>query len=318
MKYTFFFMSKVLTIGLLLTISTEIYVSVPDSNHESKEYLATFMRTQFRSYDYIERVLPTNFFHIAKFLEYGHHNIDDRVFYGRSILSTYRKLLIGVPYISAHAFAEWLDDSVALCKPYVSRYKHLPYLKTMMGYIDSQDYLQDTIHGLLFVSLSEEYDFFRTQPVEFIAALSRNIYDITQEALEIEKFKHTLHLFLETVVQRLVWSVDDELLWQKVVSIGQQLDSLSEESIVDATEARDDLKWALVYRFGYFVDTMAERLPLSFYKQVKDAIMHDEVSFLQPNDQDDFLMSKKEQLLFVLSRAEAKRLAYENGIVLSV
>lgn len=295
-------------------ITNDSYI---DANIErEKIYLVNFMRSQLGSRHYLEEVLPNDFSHIIQFLEYGHTKQIDRQEYGRSILSTFKKLLGGAYYINASSLTSLLNDADRLFKPYVLTYRTEPYIR-MMCDVDVYEQFKNTVSDLLYLKFSTEHDFFKNDPDLFINTLSQHILEVMQESMEIEQFKNSLHLFIESIINKMIWNIDTpDHVWEQVVLLGNQLCNLSEEQIIDENNHLDDLSWALTYRFAYFIDIMAERFPAAFYQKIKEDIMNDHISFLQLPEQDVCLPTKKEYLLMMVCRTEAKRLAYERGITL--
>lgn len=307
---------------LLLTIFPICFIATidPETTQENSEkiYLTNFIRSQLKSSHYIEKILPNNFDHIAQFLEYGHLKSYDKQPYGISILRTF-KILLGshVPYINALALSALLENSDALFTPYVTSSHNNAYIKTIIDN-DFYDNLERTIFDALYFKFSTEHQLFKNDPDIFLQSLSKNILTITQETIEIEQFQHTLHIFLDAVIQKLIWDItDSEHLLCKVNTLGQQLDDMTKKNIIKDLDCLDELYWSLTSRFAYIIDMVAERLPITFYHNTKQEIANNTLSFLELEEQDGYLQTKKEYLLLMLCKAEAKRLAYENGIIIN-
>jgi hypothetical protein len=122
--------------------------------------------------------------------------------------------------------------------------------------------------------------------------------------------------FFETTLSKAVWNPrSPEGIWNSFVGISNGLRSLASLGIVDHMDDLDDLYRSLTIRFCYNIDLFGGALPLQFFEEIEHDLENGLVFFLEADEQDDGIKSKKEELKDHLLHAKAKALAFiKSGI----
>ena len=100
-------------------------------------------------------------------------------------------------------------------------------------------------------------------------------------------------------------------IWESVLRIANGLQLLGVHGILDHMDDLDDLLWSLVHRFSFFLDLAGSSLPVSFYEEIESDLAAKVVFFLEAQEQDETIKTKKTILLEALIKAKAKAIAFE-------
>jgi len=164
---------------------------------------------------------------------------------------------------------------------------------------------------------------FQKQPNDFLTNLSIEIsktakqeIDMLTQSVEkkemVARLRQTVVRLLETILSRIIWNQTAyESIWESVLSISNSLQLLGVHGILDHMDDLDDLLWVLTHRFSYFLDLAGSSLPVAFYEEVECDLASKVVCFLEAQEQDDGIKSKKQVLIEALTKAKAKALAFE-------
>ena len=118
--------------------------------------------------------------------------------------------------------------------------------------------------------------------------------------------------FFETTLSKIIWNPNMyEGIWQSVLSIANGLQNLGLRGILDHMDDLDDLHWSLTYRFCFFLDLAGSHLPLEFFDEVENDLDSNVVFFLEMQEQDEGIKTKKEFITDALLKAKTKALAFE-------
>lgn len=222
---------------------------------------------------------------------------------------------------------EIVDDTVAL-----QILKPLPNLikkHISPKYKPSNDlkFLKKSIEKTIIFKFTDHIKDFQREPNIFLSELSKDISKIakteilqTQKTTADNEIKTRLRVliikFLEITFNKLMWDLKSyESIWESVLEIANNLINLSEHKIIDHIDDFDDLLWSLTHRFCYFLNISGSYLPVNFYEEIENDIASGTAFFLEIEEQDDGIKTKKEILLSELISAKTKAIAFErNGI----
>lgn len=123
--------------------------------------------------------------------------------------------------------------------------------------------------------------------------------------------------FFETMLARMLWNPKaPETIWPSFLSIANGLQRLAICNIINHMDDLDSLLWELVNRFNFFLDLSGSCLPLNFYEEIEAALEEKTISFLESQEQDEGVRSKKEIIAEKLFHAKTKSYAYhKKGII---
>ena len=288
-------------------------------NYINKTKKATF-NNSFNKYikGIYNKSFYTNFLsqdgsHIVEFLEMGNDlNLD--------IESVYSTLRLFYNKIKS---CEIIDDTVAL-----QILEPLP--KLISKYFDEDaeiepnfETLSKNIEQKLLFNFTEHLEEFETKPGAFISKVSLEIGEMAKS--EVHSFESTIERketldrlrqiiirLLETTLNKTMWNkVEYESIWNSVISIANKLHLLGVNGILDHMDDLDDLLWSLTHRFCFFLDVVGSSLPLSFYGEVENDLESKVIFFLETQEQDEGITSKKGIIWKALAKAKAKAIAFE-------
>lgn len=305
--------------GLLVIL---ICISFWNSTHPVEEYHYTtdfhkpvtcspsgiqqFLTSTYNQLSYGADFLPNNFCHFIQLLEYGKHTHQKKAF-AKSVVRLLNNKLKSSQYINAYAFAQLLEKLPNLLGDYFIIYKS-------SGLFES---LKNSIYTMLYKAFKSDFDTFKSNPTNFLDALSQEVVNTIQEKNIAEaseqELRKVLLVFLEMSLNKLVWSPEDGVnTWDSVKTIAQYLTQLVEHNIFDDPDDLNDLFLTLVERYCFFMDLTSTDLSPSFYETVKNDIANQSLLLLELEEQEDYITPKRQILLRALAHAEATALAYHH------
>lgn len=239
-------------------------------------------------------------------------------------------------YVCLRLFYNKLKASEAIDDTVVTQLlNNIPTL--LKKHFDKEDSVQDKMdlsfirrssENLILSRLTDHHTQFRATPDLFISNLAHELCSIFQqeqtrvqkeaESQEYrERLRQTVIRFFETTLSKTVWNPKSpESIWNSFVGIGNGLKSLANCNIINHMDDLDDLFKSLTLRFCYNIDLYGAALPLQFFDEVNHDLDHGLVLFLEAEEQDAGIKSKKDELKEHLLQAKTKALAYvQNGII---
>ena len=187
--------------------------------------------------------------------------------------------------------------------------------------------IRDNIEDMLLGRFTDQLDTFQTQPDLFISKLSTDVSSLVKSRLTIikqedeeadfrEKMRAITIRFIDTTLNKLIWYEDSyQSIWSSIITIGDNLHSLGTCGILDDQDNLDELWDSLVRRFVWFLDFKGSLLPVEFYNQIEEDLKNNVVFFLEVEEQDEGIKSKKEMIAEAIVKAKAKAIALEqNGL----
>lgn len=167
---------------------------------------------------------------------------------------------------------------------------------------------------------------FEEKPNSFISKLSEEVIKVAKEEVNHlqqnknknymkERFRNLIIRFLEITISKLIWDTQSyHSIWQSVLEISDSIMALADYKALDHIDDLDDLLWSLTHRFNYFLKITGPLLPPSFYEEVEDDIANGAAYFLEMEELDEGITTKKEILLRTLIQAKTKSIAFQDGL----
>jgi len=280
--------------------------------------LFQFVCTELKRPEYAREILPYDFSYLHQLLVYG-KTLHHRQNYARSVFGVFSNVMGASHDISAYAFEALLELLPNALRPYtlLSVSSELPFYPESTDML-FQDRFKHIVSNILFIQFSSQFDSFKAEPVLFFDDLAHRMSDVAQQELDMQLMRTAVKRFIELALSKLIWrSEKPETIWPNVKKIADNLMQLVEHNIIDDLNDLNDMYWTLIHRFNYFTDLLNAHLPQSFYHDIRTDLSSDSILLLTLAEQDSCIRTKKESLIRALVESEAKRLAYEKGIVLS-
>lgn len=183
-------------------------------------------------------------------------------------------------------------------------------------------FIKQNLESTLLKKITEELPEFESKPDAFTQALANEIITFIKKETDraeksLSKFESRERLrqmiirFLELSLSKLIWNPKaPESVWQSFLLLANNLQLLGVYDIIEQMDDMDDLLWSLVHRFCYFLDLTGSILPLEVYEEIEHDLQTGTVSFLESQEQDFGIKTKKEILATALLKAKTKAYAY--------
>jgi len=189
-------------------------------------------------------------------------------------------------------------------------------------------FVKKNLENMLLNKFTYHMPEFRASPDTFLSTLSTEITQYFQEEVSNtekerlaretrERLRNTIVKLFEVALTKTIWQpAEHKTIWKSFTGIAQGFQNLGSHGIIDHSDDLDDLLWSLIHRFCFFLDLAGASLPSSFYAEVEKDLRNGTVFFLEYQEQDEAIATKKDILIGALLQAKAKALAYEkSGII---
>jgi hypothetical protein len=280
--------------------------------------LVCYVKEVYNRRDYNE-LISQDGTHIVEFLELSSElNLDIKSLY-TCIRLFYNKI----------KECELMDDTVI-----IQILKPLPFL--LEKYFDaekpakpSQNSLSKKIEKILLSKFTDHLPEFQANPPVFLEQLAQEISSTTkkefghveqakEESVTTERLRQIVIRFLEIAISKIVWDKNAyEGIWDSAITIASNIELLAEHGIIDHADDCDDLLWSITHRFCFFLDLVGSNLPLTFYEHIESDLNSKVVAFLEAEEQDDGIKTKKAFIAEALVKAKAKAIAFEKKGIIS-
>lgn len=191
-------------------------------------------------------------------------------------------------------------------------------------------FMKKNLENMLLNKFTYNMPQFKAAPDAFLSTLSqeiagyfkREVEQLEKEKIETEareRLRTMIIKMFEMVLSKTVWQPSmHHGIWHSFKSIAQGLEKLASHGIIDHSDDLDDLHWALTLRFKFFLDLAGSSLPSAFYADIEHDLMNKNIFFLEYQEQDEAITSKKDTLILALLQAKTKALAYERSGIISL
>jgi len=138
-----------------------------------------------------------------------------------------------------------------------------------------------------------------------------------QEAEMKEMLRNQTTQFCELILNKVMWYPSAyEDIWENFLNLAHCVQLLGVNHIINHMDHIDNLLWTLVLRFKFFIEKCGSALPEELFTTMRHDIESGSVLFLEANELDAGITSKKEMLLRALAMAETKSIAFRtHGII---
>jgi hypothetical protein len=226
---------------------------------------------------------------------------------------------------------ELIDDTVIL-----QLLEKIP--KLLSRYFSSQQessavsnlrFMKKNIENSILSRFTNNFSEFQNTPDLFVENLAQDIseqfareLDRVQREMDTQEYTERLRQvvirFFELSINKAIWNPQMPLdAWESFIQIASSLQNLASEGVITHMDDLDDLLWSLVFRFNFFFDLTGDTLPLNFYDRVETDLNSGNIFFLEAEEQDEGISSKKEHLARHFFRAKTKAFAFSKIGLLS-
>jgi hypothetical protein len=256
----------------------------------SKEGITHYFKYTYNHEKYTE-YLPYNFSHMIQFLEFGQAHEQNEA-YAKSILKLFLQKIKGCDFINSYSLVTSMPKIADSLSPYIIK-KEATFLEEL------QKSLKNRFSNIFSTYLS----YFQKSPDAFLDALSEQIAKKTNEVqtqqhIDVENIKKDILRFLETCINKLVWSPKDAYdAWISVNEIATQSELFLSKKLLSDVDAFDDICWSLIHRFCYFMDVSSEDIPEEVFIKIINDIHTEKLVLFEIEEQEDLITRKKDFLL---------------------
>lgn len=263
----------------------------------------SFFTTIFNSTLYAERFLPSCFVHLADFLDYGKKHQKPHSYY-ESVFTLFHHRLKESTWVNSYALLVMIDQIPEYIDPLTNQ---------------QQDALKAAIKADLETSLNERSFLLKDRPEQFYTEITQRIMEKIKKVENegtMRDVQKSLTLFLESAMGKLIWTPhEQEDIWKTIKLLAKKCELLYQMGCLASLDDVNRLLWSMLYRFGYFIECTGPQLTMEFYQKMRDDIAQDPPSFLMIEEPEEWLISKKKYLENVMTKAEIKLLAQQQGIL---
>jgi len=274
--------------------------------------IQSFFKNTLNSSGYRHEVLPNDFSHLLRLVQYGQKKQLGRA-YTVSILRLFNNALKGSMYINAYAFNQLVQDLTPLL-----------HLQCTPTHVDPLEMMKKRINDTLYANFLNKFDQFKQDPDTFFDGISHDIatyaHDPSTAAGDIscQELRKMLMTFFEHSIGKLVWSPQGGIhSWHNVKDLAKSLECLLEQKVLTDEDDLNDLFVSLVERYALFLDINAPLISVDCYQEIKKEVLAQNLYFLELEEQEPFLEKKSHRMMHALLESEAKARATEYGIVVT-
>ena len=129
------------------------------------------------------------------------------------------------------------------------------------------------------------------------------------------RFQQMIVRLLENVIGRSCWSLTNyESFTPSLIETADGVLSLVKTGVLDHIDDYDSIMWSLTHRAAYFLNLTT--FPLDFYQHLESQLNFGEIQFLEEEEQDSHIKSKKELFVEALTKAKIQAFAYQRAGIL--
>lgn len=245
--------------------------------------------------------LALNMNAMQEFLEYGKKQGQDTLF-AQSIVKLFLQKIKACSCINAYAFTKHLTDMKAPLTYFLEK-------KESSFWITLQKTIKDTLTN----TFSLNFTAFKQEPDKFLTDLSAQLAkqtDTTQTQAHVhtEQVRKDLLRFIELSCNKLVWSPEDGYdAWLNMNALACVCYDYYKLGLISDIESFDDICWSLIHRFCYFLTLAHDDISDNVITQIIDDVQKKQLALLMVEEQEDYILSKKEWLLQKLTATRTQK-----------
>lgn len=182
--------------------------------------------------------------------------------------------------------------------------------------LDMLDSLKEQHAQLLIGNFTNKYDVFQLNPTSFLREMACTINKSIKKEFEILQARYEVVRFIETHLDRLIWSPEDGIeTWRNVEDIAKKLTNIFEDNLLDDINLLDDFYESLVGSYSRFITITDSMLSNEFYEQLKSELQQNSSVLFILLQEDGVIETRNEYLLRVVLRAYSRKQAQDHGVM---
>lgn len=277
----------------------------------SKGGLTKFLQHVFSRPDYAQEILSYDFSHFIQCLDYAQKRYPTRM-HGRHVMRLFTHKLKATTYVSASAFADMLSE----LNPIIKKYLDGAEQRIVTTW-------KETINKMLYDTFLNQFDQFKISPAAFFDSLSHDITTTLFDQqnlladISLDEFRHTLVLFLETGLNKLIWIPEDGLkTWLSANAIANTLQAMSDSNMFGSEDIYE-LKDSLLEQYCFFIDRVNAKLPANFFTNLKNDLANQRPALLEDEELELCIETKRQRFARALCEGEFQVKARQEGLTLT-
>lgn len=290
---------KTITTGLVDEAVTK-YLEKP---RFTKIGLADFFKFQFNTALYAQ-FLPRSFIHLADFLDYANTTKKPASFVIK-VFNIFDQRIKECSWVNSYALLALMEE----------------FLVRLPQYCEASDeeeramQIKNELHKMY---EKHKDSILNDKPEAFFEHASKAIDTVirpAQDAMDTLELQMRVSKFLENAIQKIIWSPSEQLeIWKSTCAIASKLHNLYTAGILPSLDDLNILTWTLIYRFSYFIDCAGSQLTTDLFKQMLEDTQLNKISVFSIEEQEHFLLPKKQFIEEIATRGQAKAAAAASGI----
>jgi len=274
----------------------------------NKKSISSFLCNSYNHPLYAREFLAFNYSHALTLFSFTPSVQQPRT-YIRQIARLFNKR-VRETYVNAYRTSEFLRDLPGLVGPFFPNKRAARREATKK------------VRACVYDFLKNNFDQLKHDPDTSIDKLSGTILDVLgyeggkkMGDCSVKEAQYSISDLCSALIDRLAWSyIDQADVWHSVKQLASELEECSEHNIIPE-DTLDDLIWALLYRFKYFLELDGFRLNKEVYDEMrKDLDEEDHILWSLP-ESEELVTTKKMYLLDILKQSISRTLAINAGLV---
>ena len=277
-----------------LSREDEILCTFLDKITFTQQGVKTFFEQSFNQKDYGKVFLPHNFSHIEQFLLYGKQTEQKYDFY-EGVFRLFTQKFKSAPYVDSESCATFLENN----KEFFARL------------FPEEQPLWHNIKKILWDSFCKKFSFFKSDPSTFLENVAQELdTHITRSTIDPERLRSAFIRLLNTTIDKIAWVADDQYqTWTVFRSIGNSITYLHEQGALPNEQDCNELYWALIERYCYFLELNGSKLKQETCAMIKQDLLTGKLPWLTTKEQEYGVITKAERIAQALLETEVKILA---------
>ncbi len=266
-----------------------------DSVKISVSGLKCFFKHKFNHPKYSKDYLPNNFSDLNKFIRFGRQT-KQSCQYINLIIKIFNQKLKSIEFVSERELINFISILSESLEYYFSDCAQ----KSQLSGKNSE------IYHMLYSEFATRYSYFTTEPEEFLSTLADKI-----------ELKFTILRFLECATSKFLWSPDDQKnSWELFKQLCNNIYNLRNKKIFLDLDNINDLINSAIARFELLIDISGSEIPSSVYHEALVDVESGSLPWLEIEEYDEAITSKKDNLITILKQGSVKSVALEqHGII---
>jgi hypothetical protein len=245
--------------------------------------LTCYFKHIYNCSKYAQEALPAlPFKHLEEFLLHGNATNQPRS-YTKAVFRLFDKKFKSIPFISAEELVPFLKKLPDLLEKELETDKNKKFF----------------ISRLIRFELENHFEDLKQNPDDFLDNLAEKIiesdFDIDSDINRCQ-LQFTITKFIDTCLNKAIWSPTDKDIWKNFMDIGKELTHLKDKNVIRDTDDLDDCQWTLTTRFCFFLSLSGSALSIDFYNQACEEISKGISHLDSLAEQEELIQSKTNRL----------------------